>query len=331
MDAMQDMIATGETMRVRTLGKTGIKVSEVGFGAWAIGGPAELGGLAVGWGESDDRESIRALEAAFDEGINFYDTSDVYGMGHSEELLARVFGKRRAQVVIASKGGNLNDESGQWQKIFTGAFLARRVEDSLRRLKTDYIDLYQLHTPRTDEEYQQALTSAETLARLVEQGKLRAYGLSIGSLEHGLRQIEDGFGATIQVVYNALEREPEVKLLPAARQANYGIIPRVPLAYGFLTGKYAKDSQFNDRDHRSRMTAEQKQDWAQKANRLTPIAKALGITTAQLALQYILANDAVSVVIPGARNENQARQNAAAGKLPALSDAMRANVREAVR
>jgi len=317
-------------MRVRTLGKTGIKVSEVGFGAWAIGGPAELGGLAVGWGEADDWDSIRALEAAFDEGINFYDTADVYGMGHSEELLARVFGKRRAQVVIASKGGNLNDEAGRWQKIFTGTFLAQRVEDSLRRLRTDYIDLYQLHTPRTDEEFAQALTSAETMNRLVEQGKLRAYGLSIGPLEHGLRQIEHGFGATIQVIYNALERAPEAKLLPAAKQANYGIIPRVPLASGFLTGKYTRDTQFDARDHRSRMTAEQKKDWTEKANRLKPIAKELGITLAQLALQYILANDAVSVVIPGARNADQARQNAAVGKLPPLSDAVVARIRKAV-
>jgi myo-inositol catabolism protein IolS len=317
-------------MRVRTLGKTGIKVSEVGFGAWAIGGPAELGGLAVGWGEADDRDSIRALEAAFDAGINFYDTADVYGMGHSEELLARVFGKRRAQVVIASKGGNLNDEAGRWQKIFTGTFLAQRVEDSLRRLRTDYIDLYQLHTPRTDEEFAQALTSAETMNRLVEQGKLRAYGLSIGPLEHGLRQIEHGFGATIQVIYNALERAPEAKLLPAAKQANYGIIPRVPLASGFLTGKYTRDTQFDARDHRSRMTAEQKKDWTEKANRLKPIAKELGITLAQLALQYILANDAVSVVIPGARNADQARQNAAVGKLPPLSDAVVARIRKAV-
>ena len=317
-------------MRVRTLGKTGIKVSEVGFGAWAIGGPAELGGLAVGWAKADDRDSIRALEAAFDEGINFYDTSDVYGMGHSEELLAQVFSKRRAQVVIATKGGNLNDEAGQWQKIFTGAFLAGRVEESLRRLGTDYIDLYQLHTPRNDAECEQALASAEAMSRLVEQGKLRAYGLSIGPLEHGLRQIDHGFGATIQVVYNALERGPEEKLLPAAKKANYGIIPRVPLASGFLTGKYTGDTQFDKQDHRSRMTAEQKRDWTEKANRLRPMAKELGVTLAQLALQYILARDAVSVVIPGARNPDQARQNAAVGKLPPLSDALVKKIRQAV-
>lgn len=316
-------------MRVRTLGKTGIKVSEVGFGAWAIGGPAELGGIPVGWGESDDREAIQALEAAFDEGINFYDTSDVYGMGHSEELLARVFSKRRAQVVIATKGGNLTDEAGQWRKIFTGVFLTRKLEDSLRRLRTDYIDLYQLHTPRTEEEYQQALASAETLRRLVDQGKLRAYGLSIGSLDHGLGQIAHGFGATIQVVYNALERDPEAKLLPAAKQANYGVIARVPLASGFLTGKYSQDAQFADRDHRSRLAAAQKNDWVKKADRLKPIALSLGIPLAQLALQYILANEAVSVVIPGARNEAQARQNAVAGIQPPLRDAVVAEIRKA--
>lgn len=317
-------------MRTRTLGKTGIKVGEVGFGAWAIGGPAELRGLAVGWGEADDRDSIRALEAAFDEGINFYDTADVYGMGHSEELLARVFGKRRALVVIATKGGNFNDEAGQWQKNFTGPFLAAKVEESLRRLRTDYIDLYQLHTPRSDEEYRQALGSAETLDRLVGQGKLRAYGLSIGPVEHGLLQIGDGFGATIQVVYNALERGPEEKLLPAAKEANYGVIPRVPLASGFLTGKYTDDARFDKRDHRARLTAEQKKNRVEKVNRLKPIAKELGLTMTQLALQYILASDAVSVVIPGARSADQARQNAAPGNLPPLTAAAVKKICQAV-
>ncbi len=247
-----------------------------------------------------------------------------------QQIAARVFGKRRAQVVIATKGGNFNDEAGQWQKTFTGPFLAGKVEDSLRRLRTDYIDLYQLHTPRNDEEYRQALGSAETLDRLIEQGKLRAYGLSIGPVEHGLRQIGDGFGATIQVVYNALERGPEEKLLPAAKEANYGVIPRVPLASGFLTGKYTDDARFDKQDHRSRLTAEQKKDWVEKVNRLKPIAKEVGLTMTQLALQYILASSAVSVVIPGARNADQARQNAAVGKLSPLSDAVVKRIRQAV-
>jgi len=317
-------------MRVRTLGRTGIKVSEVGFGAWAIGGPAELGGLAIGWGAVDDRDSVRALEAAFEEGINFFDTANVYGMGHSEELIGKVFRSRRAQVVIASKGGNYTAPDGTWIKDFSGKYLQARLEESLKRLGTDYLDLYQLHTPRSEEEFKQAMGNTETLDRLVGAGKLRAYGISIGPVEHGLRQIEAGYGATIQVVYNLLEREPEARLLPAAKKANVGIIPRVPLAYGFLTGKYTKDTTFPESDHRSRMTAQQKQAWVEKADRLKPIATGLGITLAQLALKYLLASEAVSVVIPGARNETQARQNAAAGKLPPLDAATLERIRQAV-
>ena len=241
-----------------------------------------------------------------------------------------MFGSRRAQVVIASKGGNYTDPQGVWRKDFSGGYLKARVEESLRRLNTGYIDLYQLHTPRSEEEFSQAMANTETLDRLVEEGKLRAYGISIGPAGHGLRQIEHGYGATIQVVYNLLEREAEEKLLTEARRANVGIIPRVPLAYGFLTGKYTRDVTFPESDHRSRMTAEQKKDWVEKADRLKPIAAELGISLSQLALQYLLASPAVSVVIPGARNESQARQNAAAGKLPPLPGDVLDRIRRAV-
>ncbi len=308
-------------MRVRMLGRTGIRVSEIGFGAWAVGGPASLGQYQIGWGDKvDDTESIRAIETAFEHGVNFFDTADAYGAGHSEELLGKTFDGRRAQVVIASKGGNLTDSDGQWQKDFSGEYLSARVEDSLRRLNTDYIDLYQLHTPRGDEQLKQALGNAETLERLVEQGKIRAYGISIGPVSDGLAQLEAGYGASIQLVYNILEREPEQHLLPKAKAAGVAIIPRVPLAYGFLTGKYSADSVFDEKDHRSHsVPPEQKSDWVARADRLKPIAAELDIPMAQLALQYILANDAVSVVIPGARNERQARQNAAAGAAKPLS------------
>jgi len=318
-------------MRTRILGKTGIEVSEVGFGCWAIGGPAKLGQMSIGWGKTDDNVSIRALEAAFDCGINFYDTADVYGQGHSEELLAKVFSRRRSQVVIATKGGNFTDEQGQWQKNFSGEFLKSRIEASLRRLKTDYIDLYQLHTPRSREQMKQALDSAETLDRLVEKGILRAYGISIGPVKDGLRQIEEGFGSTIQVIYNILQREPEDELLPRAKEANFGIIPRVPLAYGFLTGKFTRETTFGPDDHRSHsVPRETLVDWVEKADRLKPIAAELGIPMAQLALQFILAHDAVSVVIPGGKNEQQVRQNAAAGEAPPLSEEVLARIREAV-
>jgi aryl-alcohol dehydrogenase-like predicted oxidoreductase len=318
-------------MRTKTLGKTGIEVSEVGFGCWAIGGPASLGKMQTGWGKVDDTDSLKALEAAFDCGINFYDTADVYGDGHSEQLVAKAFAKRRPQVVIATKGGNLTDENGEWQKNFSGDFLVHRIEDSLRRLRTDYIDLYQLHTPYTEEQFQQALSSAEALDRLVEQGKLRAYGISISALEHGLRQIEQGFGASIQVVYNILDRGPEEELFPKAKHANMGIISRVPLAYGFLTGKFTKESRFGPDDHRSHSVPPEKiADWVAKVDRLKPIATEFGIPMAQLALQYILGQEAVSVVIPGGKNASQVSQNAAAGEAPPLSEEIIRRIRDAV-
>lgn len=319
-------------MRERMLGNTGIKVSEVGFGAWAVGGPASLGQFQIGWGDSvDDDESTRAIETAVDNGVNFFDTADAYGAGHSEELLGKIFAGRRAGVVIASKGGNFTDSDGNWQKDFSGEFLAARVEDSLKRLKTDYIDLYQLHTPRGVEQIKQSLGNAETLDKLVEQGKIRAYGISIGPVDDGITQIEEGYGSSIQVVYNILEREPEEQLLPRAKAAGVGIIPRVPLAYGFLTGKYSADSVFGEKDHRSHsVPQDKKRDWVEKADRLKPIAAELDIPMAQLALQYILANDAVSVVIPGARNERQARQNSKAGTAKPLSEQIVEKIRQVV-
>jgi myo-inositol catabolism protein IolS len=321
----------GEAMRTRILGKTGIKVSEVGLGCWAIGGPASLGGVTIGWGKVDDNESLRAIEAAFDCGINFYDTADVYGAGHSEELLARAFSSRRTEVVIATKGGNYTDPKGQWQKDFTGKYLAGRIEESLRRLKTDYIDLYQLHTPRTEENIRQAFAARGTLDRLVEQGKLRAYGISIGHLDHGLRQIEKGFGATIQVVYNIIERDPEKELLPKARNANFGIICRVPLAYGFLTGKFNRETLFDPEDHRSHTVGLEKTvEWVDKTDRIKPIAAELGIPMSQLALQFILSNPAVSAAIPGGKTEAQVRQNAPAGTAPQLSEEILEKIRKAV-
>jgi aryl-alcohol dehydrogenase-like predicted oxidoreductase len=318
-------------MRTRTLGKTGIEVSEVGFGAWAVGGPSALGQFQIGWGVTDDAESVRVIETAFDCGVNFFDTADVYGAGHSEELLAQVFAGRRDRVVIASKGGNTTDSQGLWVKDFSGGYLAARVEDSLRRLKTGYLDLYQLHTPRSPEQLDQAYASVETLDRLVEQGKLRSYGISIGPVADGLAQIRRGYGSTIQVVYNILEREPEVELLPLARKENYGIIPRVPLAYGFLTGKFTADSTFGENDHRRHsVLPATRRNWTAKVDRLKPIAAGLGIPLAQLALQYVLADPAVSVVIPGGKTEAQVRQNCRAGEAEPLAEEVLKKIREAV-
>ena len=165
-------------MQYRELGRTGLRVSEIGFGAWAIGGPARLGTVEIGWGEVDDAESLRTIQAALDAGITFFDTADVYGAGHSEELLGKALGGCRDQVVIASKVGNRTMPDGEWLKDFSSAWILEGIDGTLKRLRTDHIDLYQLHTARELADYTDDVINA--LDRLVSAGKIRFYGVSVG-------------------------------------------------------------------------------------------------------------------------------------------------------
>lgn len=305
-------------MRTRILGRTGIDVSEVGFGAWAIGGPATLGDMEIGWGKVEDEESIAALEAALDAGINFFDTADVYGAGHSEELVAKAFAAKRGRVVIAGKFGN-RVIKGEWIKQFDGAYAVKAIEASLRRLKTDYIDLIQLHSPPVDHVFGDELW--KMLDKLVAQGKIRHYGVSVSQWEQGFKVIDAAKPETIQVIFSILDPAPaQGGLLAKAKQANVAIIPRVPLASGFLTGKFGRGHTFAADDHRSSMTRQEIDSRIDKAARLRPIARERGQTMAQLALSWILSHDAVSVVIPGAKTVHQVKDNAAAGEAPLLSD-----------
>ena len=305
-------------MRTRILGATGIEVSEVGFGAWAIGGPATLGDMVIGWGKVDDNESVAALNAALDVGINFFDTADVYGAGHSEEVISKAFAGKRDRVVIASKFGNRVID-GKWLKDFSPAWAKESIEGSLKRLATDYIDLIQLHSPDADHVFQDDLW--ETLAKLVDQGKIRHYGVSVGPWQQGLKVIDTRKPQTIQVVFSIFERGPaEGGLLGKAKAADVGIIPRVPLASGFLTGKFKKGHTFAPDDHRARLSREDIDSRIDKVERLRPIAEARGQTLAQLALSWILSHDGVTVVIPGAKTVHQVRDNAAAGAAPLLSE-----------
>jgi len=299
-------------MQYRMLGKTGLKVSEVGFGAWAIGGPAELGGVQIGWGDVDDEVSVRAVHAALDAGVNFIDTADSYGRGHSEEVLAKALAGRRDEVVIATKFGSRVDSEGQWVKDFSGEWIRQAVEASLRRLNTDYIDLIQCHSPWGLE----ALTddTFAALEDLKQAGKIRHYGVSVKQTEHGVPvlrrwpQVE-----TIQVVYNILSRQAEAELLPLAQEGAVGIIARVPLASGFLTGKFGPDVAFPENDHRSRSYPPAKARWVVEAVEKSRFLERGGKKTmAQAALQFCLSHAAVSVVIPGAKTAEQARDNAAA-------------------
>lgn len=298
-------------MQYRTLGRTGLRVSEVGFGAWAIGGPAKLGQLETGWGEVDEAQAVRAIEAAYDAGVTFFDTADVYGAGRSEVLIGKALKSKRDRVVIATKVGNRTSAGGEWVKDFSKAWILGGIDASLRRLRMDYVDLYQLHSATDTAHYRDE--TFEALEALKAQGKIRFYGISVGPCAHGPWVIRNTLADVIQVVYNMLEREPEQELLPLAKEHNIGIIARVPLASGFLTGKFNADVTFATNDHRSRTyPPEKSRRLVEQVAKLGFLVEGKGKTLAQAALQYLLAQPAVSVVIPGAKTPEQARANAAA-------------------
>ncbi len=312
-------------MKYRTLGRTGLRVSEVGFGAWAIGGPAKLGAVEIGWGEVNDAMSLRAIEAAFDAGVTFFDTADVYGAGRSEVLIGKALKSKRDRVVIATKVGNRTTAGGEWVKDFSKPWITEAIEASLTRLGTDYVDLYQLHSGTDTAQYRDE--TFEALNALKAAGKIRHYGISVGPCAHGPWVIRNTPADTIQVVYNMLEREPEAELLPLAQARGIGIIARVPLASGFLAGKFTPDTAFAPNDHRSRTYPPEKiRQIVGQVAKLDFLTEGKSKTLAQAALQYCLAHPAVSAVIPGAKTPEQARANAAAsdGVLLAPQDVTRA-------
>jgi len=315
-------------MEYRTLGKTGLKVSEVGFGAWAIGGPAKLGDREIGWGAVNDEVSIRAVHAALDAGVNLIDTSDAYGLGHSEEVLGRALEGRRDSVIIADKFGN-RVVNGEWLKDFSRTWIEQACDASLQRLKTDHIDLYQAHSAFEPEQYTDEMI--ETLEDLKSAGKIRHYGISVKETAHGpgvIRrwpQLE-----AIQVVYSILARQAEAELFPLAQEHDIGILARVPLASGFLTGKFKPDVTFPPDDHRSgSYPPEKAREIVTSVEKLRFLERD-GKTLAQAALQFCLMHPAVSTAIPGARNPEQATGNAAASDGALLTTEEVAQIRETV-
>src|SRR6266705_932971 len=231
-------------MKYLTLGKTGLKVGEVGFGAWAIGGNS----YGNSYGPTDDKVSLAAVERAFELGCNFFDTADVYGHGHSEEILGHALKEHRKDVVLATKaGGDFYHDPPRMN--FNPDYLEFASAKSCERLQTDYIDLYQLHNPPI-----QLLKSGKIfdgLEKLKDSGRIRHYGISIHDPQEGLVSMKYGEPAAIQVVFNLLRQEAKNQLFQAARERNVGIIAREPLSNGFLTGKFTLDSTFPSGDIRS--------------------------------------------------------------------------------
>jgi aryl-alcohol dehydrogenase-like predicted oxidoreductase len=301
-------------MQSRRLGKTGWDVSEIGFGAWAIGGA---------WGETDDEESMAALHAAVDAGVTFFDTADVYGDGRSERLLARLLRERDERLVVATKFGRRVEQD---PALFTYENLRGWLERSRENLGVEAVDLVQLHCPPPDTFYLPEVH--EACSRLVEEGLARNYGVSVEKVEEALKAIEYDGVTTIQLIFNMLRQRPAELFFDQARRRDVGVIVRVPLASGLLTGKFDRTSTFASDDHRAYNRQGEEFDRGETfsgveyevglevVEELRPLVPP-GATLAQLALRWILAFDAVSTVIPGAKTPEQARANAAAADLPA--------------
>jgi len=305
-------------MQYKEFGNTGIKVSAVGLGTWQIGGPATLGGNQIGWGEMTDTRAADILNTAFDQGITFFDTADVYGKGKSEELIGKVLKDRRDKIVIASKYGNRETEEGKWFKDLSAAWMVECLEGSLKRLQMDYVDFYMLHSPNADYEIDDEVV--EALEKQKALGKIRSWGISLipngrGILpaDQGLNFIKSGKPCDFFMLrYNMLEREPEAEFFPACREKNIGVIARVPLASGFLAGKYGEDISFPANDLRSNMSREKIVEIVRKVEKLKFLAAKASGSLAQAALKFCAQNPAVSTVIPGGKSPEQVIQNARA-------------------
>ncbi len=305
-------------MRYKELGRTGWKVSVIGFGSWAIGGT---------WGPVKDDESLAALHRAVDLGVNFFDTADVYGDGRSESLLADLRKQRSEKIYIATKAGRRLDPhtaSGYNRKNLTGF-----VDRSLKKLQIDSIDLLQLHCPPTEVYSMPEVFGI--LDDLVTAGKLRYYGVSVEKVEEAMKAIEYPNVQSVQIIFNMFRHRPAEQFFDQARKRNVGILARVPLASGLLTGKMGPSTEFDADDHRAfnrhgeafdrgeTFSGVDYETGLKAVEELMAIVPD-GMSMVQMALRWILMFDAVTCAIPGAKRISQAEENIAAADLPELSD-----------
>jgi aryl-alcohol dehydrogenase-like predicted oxidoreductase len=312
-------------MQYRELGRTGWQVSTVSFGAWAIGSA---------WGGVDDAESLAALHRAVDLGVNFFDTADVYGDGHSERLLAQLKRERKEDIIVVTKAGRRlapHIASG-----YNRANLTAFVERSLKNLETDTIDLVQLHCPPTDVYYNPEVFGV--LDELVTQGKIRYYGVSVERVEEALKAIEYPGVQSVQIIFNIFRQRPADLFLARAQQRRVGILARLPLSSGMLTGKLTKASTFAEDDHRQFNRHGEAFDRGETfsgvdydlglevVEELRPLVPA-GWSMAEFALRWILMFDAVTCAIPGAKRPAQVEDNCRAADRPPISNETMSRVR----
>ncbi|MBD8069050.1 aldo/keto reductase [Bacillus sp. PS06] len=304
-------------MKYRQLGNTDLKVSEISFGTWAIGGS---------WGKTDDQESLRALHTAIEHGVNFFDTADVYGDGHAEELLAVATKGKEEQIHIATKfcrKGDIHDP-----KTYSEEQVRTYLEASLKRLNREAVDLYQIHCPAFD--ILKDGSVFEVLEKLKQEGKIRYYGVSVESVEEGLLCLENPNVSALQVIFNIFRQKPLEELFPKAEASGVGILSRVPLASGLLTGKFSVNTTFEADDHRNYnkdgksfnvgetfagiefnrgVELSQQLDWIKEDRQ----------SMATAALRWCLDQQGVTCVIPGFKTEKQVLANLEAGNVPAFS------------
>jgi aryl-alcohol dehydrogenase-like predicted oxidoreductase len=314
----------------RILGRSGIEVSALGMGCWAIGGPFWSGETPIGWGEVDDEESIRAIHKALDLGVNLFDTANVYGAGHSERVLSRAFAGRRTQVVIATKFNAVFDET---TRQVTGsdtssAGIRAACEDSLQRLNTDYIDLYQFH----DNGYpaEKAAQIRETLEELVKDGKIRSYGWSTDFPERAIVFAQGPKCSAVQLQLNVLDDNPA--MIALCEKENLAALNRGPLAMGLLTDKYSSKIKIAADDVRGEKSPDWMKyfkdgspnpEWAAKRDAIREILTSKGRSIAQGALAWIWARSEKTLPIPGFRTVAQVKENAGAMQFgPLTTDQM---------
>jgi len=296
----------------RILEKSGIEVTKIGVGLWAIGGDQ--------WGEVDDRDSLDMIDAALDLGINFFDTADVYGGGHSEELLGKAMKSRRDQFVVATKIGWKGFDGDKGASAYdTVEKLIAGVESNLERLQTDYVDMIQSHIDFHEPNME---IFVEGFQKLQEQGKVRAYGVSTSDFEYLKAFNADNKASTLQIDYSILNRTPEKNIFPYTMEKDIGVLVRGPLAMGQLTGKFTKDTRFKEGDFRQNWIKNEDEHQVflsdlEKVEKLKPLTD--GRSLAQLAIQFVIQHPAVTLAIPGAKRISQLKENVKAALEPELT------------
>ncbi len=299
-------------MKYRTLGSTGMKVSVVGVGTWQFGGE---------WGKDFEQSEVNAMfDKAREVGINLIDTAECYGDHTSEAFIGEAIKADREKWIVATKFGHKFHHAFERDVVYDPKLVEKQLEDSLRALQTDYVDLYQFHSG--DDEKFQTEGLWELLAKFKEQGKVKHLGISIGSNRNIFQTSRAGdVGAeTIQVVYNRLDRAPEEEVLPSCLKQNLGVLARVPLASGFLSGKYKPGQEFPETDVREKWMKDGRDEKLKEVERIAQDEVPAGVPMAQWALAWVLKHDAVTCVIPGCKNVQQVEDNAKAADLDMVEE-----------